>query len=374
LEDGRSSDEKDVRVWSLIDMAAGATGIYFTRWRPLLDGPLFGAFGPLGMDGSVTPRAAMAGRLALWANSHPDLWRSRPVTGDVGIVFTQESLDFAAVQGDGRSVGANNYLTSAQGAYQAFFDANIQADFVALDDVGKYPLVYLPCPEMLRRATADKLRDYVAKGGILVSEGCPGYFGDGGTAGAVQPNLGLDELFGARESYVQFTPDLLDKLVLTVEGQPIGGRYFLQEYALAGGQAAGTYANGRIAAVEHAYGRGKTLLIGTFPGGAYFLNHAPATRQFFAGLLSWAGVAQQVRSSDPEVKARLHAGPGGTYLWVVNPSRQTRTVQIVLPSPCRHATELWQASDRPVLTGRSVTATVEERNAAVIRLDGSAAD
>src|SRR5262249_29533689 len=30
LEDGRSSDDKDVRVWSMIDMTAGATGILFT--------------------------------------------------------------------------------------------------------------------------------------------------------------------------------------------------------------------------------------------------------------------------------------------------------------------------------------------------------
>ena len=101
LEDGRSSDDKDVRVWSLIDMAAGASGILFTRWRPLLDGPLFGAFGPMGMDGSVTPRAEMAGSLARWTNSHAEVWKSRPVKGDVGIVFVQESDDFNQVQSGG---------------------------------------------------------------------------------------------------------------------------------------------------------------------------------------------------------------------------------------------------------------------------------
>ena len=98
LEDGRSSDDKDVRVWSLIDMTAGASGILFTRWRPLLDGPLFGAFGPMGMDGSVTPRAEMAATLAHWTNSHPEIWKSRPVKGDVGIVFVQESEDFNQLQ------------------------------------------------------------------------------------------------------------------------------------------------------------------------------------------------------------------------------------------------------------------------------------
>ena len=95
---------------------------------------------------------------------------------------------------------------------------------------------------------------------------CPGYFGDGGTVGVVQPNLGLDQLFGARETYVQFTPDLLGKLTLTVRDKQIGGQYFLQEYRLAGGQAAGQYANGHIAAVEHTLWQRQDAVDRHFPG------------------------------------------------------------------------------------------------------------
>ena len=90
----------------------------------------------------------------------------------------------------------------------------------------------------------------------------------------------------------------------------------------------GQYANGHIAAVEHTFGSGKTLLIGTFPGGSYYRNHAAGTREFFAGLLAWAGVRQQVQSSDPAIKARLHKGAGGTYLWVINPTRTARNVKL----------------------------------------------
>jgi beta-galactosidase len=185
----------------------------------------------------------------------------------------------------------------------------------------------------------------------------------------VQPNLGLDELFGARETYVQFTPDILDRLTLTVREKQIGGGYFLQEYKTEGGQAAGHYSNGHIAAVEHTSGGGKTLLIGTFPGGGYFRNHSPATREFFAGLLAWAGVQQQVQSSDPQVKARLHKGAGGTYLWVVNPTRMSRTVNITLPSAFQRASDLWQESNHPTVSGKTLTTAVEDRNAAVIRLE-----
>jgi beta-galactosidase len=51
---------------------------------------------------------------------------------------------------------------------------------------------------------------------MLINEGYPGYFGDAGRVGTTQPNLGLDKVFGARETYVQFTPDLLAKLTATV--------------------------------------------------------------------------------------------------------------------------------------------------------------
>ncbi|HVT89249.1 MAG TPA: beta-galactosidase [Tepidisphaeraceae bacterium] len=367
LEDGRSSDDKDIRVWSMIDMACGAKGILFTRWRPLLNGPLFGAFGPMGMDGSVTPQAEMASSLAKWTNAHPDIWKSKPVKGDIGILFVPESQDFASVQGLGGG-GGNGFNQSSEGVYQAFFDSNIQPDFVSLDDISQYPVIYLPFPEMLKKSTADKLKAYVQNGGKLICEGCPGYFNDTGTVGTVQPNLGLDELFGARETYVQFTPDLLNRLQLTVLGKPVVGQYFLQEYKLAGGTEAGHYANGHIAAVEHIFGQGKTLLIGTFPGGGYVRNRTPAGREFFATLLAWAEVSPQVQTSDPEIKARLHTGAGGTYVWVINPTRNAKNVKITLPAEYKEATELWQSSNQPQVQGRTLTTSVQDRDAAVVRM------
>src|SRR5262249_31686250 len=146
---------------------------------------------------------------------------------------------------------------SIRGAYQGFFDNNIQADFVHLDDIKTYPVVYLPYPVMLKSESARKLIDYVRGGGALISEGLPAYFGGHGKAGTDQPNYGLDELFGARESYVEFTPDLLENLTLTVKDKQIGGGYFLQEGKLAGCPAVGQYGN------EHCSGVGKTTGSGT---------------------------------------------------------------------------------------------------------------
>jgi beta-galactosidase len=68
------------------------------------------------------------------------------------------------------------------------------------------------------------------------------------------------------------------------------------------------------------------------------------------------------------VKARLHEGAGGTYLWVVNPTRTALTVKITLPARFQQAVELWQESGQPVVSGNTLTTSVEDRNAAVIRL------
>ena len=73
--------------------------------------------------------------------------------------------------------------------------------------------------------------------------------------------------------------------------------------------------------------------------------------------------------SDGQVKVRLHEGAGGTYLWVVNPTRTVKTVKITLPAAYERAVELWQEAGSVSVSGNILTTTVEDRDAAVIRLE-----
>jgi len=308
----------------------------------------------------------MAGTIARWANAHPELWKSHPVKGDIGLVYVPESEMFNYVQqGD-----TNYYAQSIRGAYQAFFDSNIQPDFVAVDDLAQYKIVYLAYPVMLKKETVAKLKAYVESGGTLISEGLPAYFGDGGTAGATQPNYGLDQLFGARESYVEFTPDLLDKLTLEVNNHKINGRYFLQEFEPTGGRATGHYENGHVSAVENHSGKGRTLLIGTFPGAGYYLHHSPEAKTFFAELLKLANVQPGIQTDNTKTQTRLHTGAGGNYLWLTNPTRTTQTTTISISEggpKFQSASEVW-GKEQPSVDGRRLKITVGPRDGAVLVL------
>jgi beta-galactosidase len=365
-EDGREPDAEDVRIWNLVSCAGGARGIFYPRWRPLLDGPLFGAFGPFAMDGSVTPRAEMAGKVAKWANSQPEVWKSHPVKGDVGLLFIPESELFNYAQ----QGGTEYYAQSIRGAYQAFFDSNILADFVALENIDEYRLVYLAYPVMLKRETVEKLKKYVQSGGTLICEGTPAYFGDRGHVGTVQPNFGLDALFGAREKYVEFNPDISDQLMFEVHGSKIYGRYFRQDYELHGGKAAGQYSNGNTAAVENTFGQGRTLLMGSFPGAGYYSHHGAATKELFAGFLKMAGLSPQIAIDDTTVQARLHQGDGGTHVWVTNPTRTVKKVTVTLGTGVgdfKSAEDRW-GSTAISLSGRQLTMSVPARDAVVAAL------
>jgi beta-galactosidase len=366
-DEGRIAAPEDIRYWNMVSFMGGATGLLFLRWRPLLDGPLFGAFGPYGMDGSRTPRSEMASQVGVWAQSAEtqDLWRSRPIQGELGIVYVPETQLFTyAQQGE-----TTFYARSTQGVYQGFLDLNAQADWVHIDDIDTYQVLYLPFPAMLSQATADRLRSWVQAGGTLISEGCPGYFGDGGHVGTVQPNLGLDELFGCRETYVEFTPDLLTDLRFRLGETPAWGGIFLQCYAPTTGDPVGWLDDGRVVAVEHRFGQGRTLLMGTMAGAGYAAHEGDRSPALFAELLAWAGVERHVWCSDPRVKARLHDGEGGAYLWVANPTRRDLPVQVRLSGRWRGlgpVGSLWGAEAERV--GDTVRLQAGARDVAVIRL------
>ncbi len=303
-DEGRIASAEDIRYWDLVSFMGGASGLLYLRWRSLLDGPLFGAFGPWGHDGSRTDRSAMASAVGKWAAAPAQvkLWQSRPVKGEVGIVFVPETQIHNYAQ-----AGSTDFFAgSLEGAYQGFYDLNVQADWVRIDHIGEYDFIYLPFPVMLSQASADSLKKWVAAGGTLFAEGCPGYFGDRGRMGVRQPGLGLDELFGARESYVEFTPDLLADLKLAVAGARARGGVFLQAYEPTTGRPVGAYDDGRVAAVDNNFGKGRTRLVGTMCGYGY--GKHPGDRSP-AALRRRARVRRQAAARALERAARQGAPP-----------------------------------------------------------------
>ena len=128
--------------------------------------------------------------------------------------------------------------------------------------------------------------------------------------------------------------------------------------------------DGKIAAVQNKTGSGQTLLMGSFPGGGYYLHHGPETRALFAGFLKLAGITPRVTVNDNHVQARVHQGEGGTNLWVTNPTREQKSVKVTLQDELGRFSsgeDRWGGL-KVAVTGREITVNVPARDAAVIAL------
>lgn len=364
--EGRICYPDDIRYWNLTSYMHGITGSLFLRFRPLLDGFLFGAFGPYGMDGSRTDRSEMSKSIALWAQApeQEKMWISRPVRGDLGILFVPETENLIyALRGSTKP-----YSDSVDGVYIGFYNNNIQADFVKLANIDEYKLIYLPSPVMLKQETADALKQWVSDGGVLVSEGCPGYWGDRAHVGEKQPNLGLDELFGCTENYVEFTPDILGDLKLRVLGEPVWGGQLLQTYKPTTGTVVGWYEDGRVAAVENDYGKGKTLLMGTMVGCGTYTHSASERQSFYSALLGFAGVTQRITVSDSRIRVRMHSGDGGDYLWIAN-AQKDYDIPVIITVSGKKINQIGvQRGELGLIHDGSLHITVPKRDISIIRV------
>jgi beta-galactosidase len=362
-EDGRVAEPEDIRLWSMTSLAGGARGVMNLRWRPLLDGPLFGAFGSYGMDGSRTPRSDMHSRMAKWGNepTRKALWDAKPARGEIGILVVRETQEWDYLLCHDRK--EKPYPEAMWGAYRGFLDNGVQPDWVHIDDIEAYDFLYYPYPIMMTSEQARRLADWVAAGGTLISEACPAYFGDRGSVGPTQPNYGLDAVFGAREAEVEFMPDIGDRIHFSFAGKSIDGGGLLQSYTLHGGTARGAFDDGRMAIVEHRHGKGKTMLIGTNPSIGYYRKPAGENARFFSELFAWSGKQRHANLSNPAVFARIHKGEQETFLWLVNPTRQAQATSITLssdygslkPKSCEwQSGNAWQKGDQVEVPARDV--------------------
>jgi beta-galactosidase len=370
MENGRVVPPSDVRFYTLMNLAGGARGIFSPRWRPLQDGPVAGCFAFYDMDGSPTPNSEVAAEMARWCNApeQADLMVARPIQGDIGILVVPESQIHCYAKND----SVEYYYKTISGVYQGFLFNNIQPDFVHVDDLGpQHDVLYLPLPVMLNEETAAKIKAWVVQGGRLISEGCPAYFGNLGRIGEHQPHYGMDELFGAKQQDIQFTPDLLEELDVMMDGDVrVRGGVYLQSYDPTTGKPVGHFEDGRIAAVDNTFGKGRTRLIGTFPGYGYANIQDANMNRFFSDLIRWAGKTQHVTCSESGIIARIHRSENATYLWVVNSNRKPITTEIT--TSCHWETynnlEVIRGPKAGLRDNGRIDATIPARDVLIVKL------
>lgn len=290
----------DLRLWAWSALARGAKGIHFYAFYPMSTGYESGGFGMIQLDGALTERARQAGAIAALVDRHQKLFLdARPPRAAIAVVYNplahfvggrQRQAAYGGPQGEVAGIERDSLL----GVYKALWPANVPLDFVHINSITPenlrpYKLLYLPYPLMLPAASAGVLRAYVHQGGHLVAEARPGWNDERGRASGIIPGLGLHDLFGAREAAIETAPQGRTKLSFD-NGPAFPARWFKETLVPTGGVVRARFEDGSPAAVESTFGRGKTLLVGSYPSAAYESTPTPAAAAWFQSLLRWAAI------------------------------------------------------------------------------------
>ena len=339
IQKDRASNPDYLRMDALTSIACGARAYLTPRWRPLLSGPLAGSFGWYGLDGSPTPRSEEMRKLAQWCRKNDALWQAFPQKAEAAILIVPESQVFSYLFGQyGRYDSFYNHMYSQciQGIYQAFCESHIPCDFVQMENIDSYRLLYLAYPLSLSDTQIARLTDWVKKGGVLIAEAGFGYFTPSMRARISMKCSGILSLLGCVPEELLMTPDRLSNLQIQAAQGQIPGGIYQQSFATPEGEVLARYSDGKAACVRHFYGAGSVVSIGTMFSFGYCAAPQKSTRLFLQQRCREAGLSLPFFVSDSRLVVKLWRSEEKTFLWILNPaSERVRAEVKVFGEPLR---------------------------------------
>ncbi|MBN9659566.1 MAG: beta-galactosidase [Acidobacteria bacterium] len=350
----------DLRIWTWSALARGAKAINYYAWYPMSSGYESGGFGLNQLDGTITDRTREAGAIARIVDRNQKLFLdARPPRSEVAIIYNPLAhfvggRQRAAVYGGPQGEVAGIERDSLLGIHRALFPTNVPLDYIhiahlSLEKLRQYKLVFFPYPLMMPEAPAKLLREYVAAGGTLVAEARLGWMSESGKASDRIPGMGLWELMGCREVAIQ--TGAKGRTVIRWDdttfpglkpGDELPGTWYEEslEPLSPSARIVARFANGDPAAIASTFGRGKTLMLGTYLSAAYQSAPSPTSANFFESLLTWSGVARPIQADNLEA----HTLESGTdrLVFVFNHTGKPveSTVRLTMPSGAFQALDL----------------------------------
>ena len=351
---GRNPRPGELRLVALQQVAHGADGLIWFRWRTCTAGREQYWHGLLGHDGRPLRRYREAAQTARDFHKLEKLIEGTTVKADVAILYDYDSLWATRIQ---PSFHGNDYQAGLRRYQRALVRAGVNVDLVSTaDDFGAYRLVIAPQLYVLPDAIARKLDAYVKAGGVLLADLRTGVKDESGLChertlpGLLSKCLGIEiEEYDAISNGAPITGWGADSRVLNAI------QYADWIVPKSADKLAG-YSDwhlARFAALtRNAHGKGTGYYLGTVVKESEFYD------ELIAEVIKTARIRPVVKPP-AGVEASVRQGKGRKLLFLMNESEQPQTVSV-------------PAGKLEVLSGRKTKSelTLPRFGVAVIRMGG----
>ena len=340
LHKGRVLTPQDIRRWVLTTLASGINGLSFWNHRAEIFWQEGYGFGLLDSIGDSSPRAEEAGRIGKAINRYSNLFREGKLPQAQVAIFINEDLwHFAEATAE-----SSKHLThTIKGIYKMLWESGIGVDFVESSEIknGKsvrYRVIILPFPLAISDELMSQLKDYVANGGVLISEACPGRYDQYGFARSGEISSIATELFGIEHKGLTLCHEPGKSHWTPIErsfGEIIASTRFsgagpFDGYSVLPSLYVETFIlkkatpillkEDEVTGVVNSYGKGKAYLIGTLLGHAGATYEDRPTRDFLVKLLIDSGIKPE-RLGKLLLRRRILNNKEAWFL--INPTKET---------------------------------------------------
>ncbi len=165
---GRNPHPGEIRNISYQQLAHGADGQIWFRWRTCTAGREQYWHGLLGHDGRPLRRYDEAALTAREYHRLEKEIKDTTVVADVAVIYDYESIWALDIQA---GYGGNTFQNAVKRYYNALFRSGTNVDMIRpSDDFSRYKIVIAADLNILEDDVADRLNEFVRKGGILLAD------------------------------------------------------------------------------------------------------------------------------------------------------------------------------------------------------------
>lgn len=299
---------KELKQWCCEALSSGTKGLFYWMWRPFTKGLQTSGRGLVDYKGRATPRLEMAEEIGRLVDMTGIV---TPLTSRVGIIFDRKCEDFQVCYTKCYGgVDQNIYLNSLYGAYKAFYDENIRADIIGVEELENYPMVVLSNHIAIDKTTAEALKRYVEKGGVVICDGKIGIVGEHALLNDELPGGDFNSYIG-----VDYLDTDCENMAFSLEGQPLLGAHGRELVSAENAQILAKFADGYPAVTERGQGKGCVITVNTHLWYGYGKedNNAKA----FVRYLDKRFDLRQIQAA-PELKVRLCSNGAERFAFVFN--------------------------------------------------------
>jgi len=316
----------EIRMFCYQQLAHGADGQIWFRWRTCTAGREQYWHGLLGHDGKPLRRYNEAAQVAKEYRKLQNHLTGTTVKSDVAIIYDYDNVWSLQIQ---PGFKGNNFRAAMGRYYNALFRAGANVDLIPADaDLSKYKLVLTPDLYVLPDCIANKLNEYVYNGGVLLADCRTGVKDENNLChDRTLPGL-LSPMLGIRiEEYSAVAGDVQYKVTGT---KSFPGSFTATKYVdWLTAENAGTLAGYDdqwhmkpfAAVTKNKYGKGKGFYVGTVIKEDAFYD------QLITKLLDDADIKPLVKPPKG-VEVSIRQGNDRKLLFIINHTEQLQTVNV----------------------------------------------